>query len=84
MEKSLRFCFKVDKSVKMVVDKNGNGEEAFACIKATGVESYTLPSKNYKDMQEAYRQIIAAQLECDIELLTPITLNEYLDNTEED
>lgn len=57
MKKSLRFCFKVDKSVKMVVDKNGNGEEAFACIKATGVESYTLPSKDYKDMQEAERLI---------------------------
>lgn len=84
MSKSLRFCFKVDKSVGLAKDEKGNPGEAFACIKATGVESYTLPSKNYKDMQEAYRQIIAAQLECDVHLLTPITLNEYLDNTEED
>ncbi len=84
MNKCLRFCFKVDESVKMAVDEYGNGAEAFACIKATGVKSYTLPSKEYKDMQEAYRKILAAQLECDANLLTPITLNEYLDETEED
>ena len=80
MSKNLRFCFKVDKSVGMVEDEKGNPGEAFVCVKA----SYQVPSEEHKDMQERYRRITAYQIQCDPELLTPITLNEYLDNTEED
>lgn len=77
MSKNLRFCFKVDKSV-------GLAEEAFICIKVSNAKSYQVPSEEYKDMQDGLRRITAYQMQCDSELLTPITLNEYLDNTEED
>lgn len=84
MSKNLRFCFKVDKSVGMAEDEQGNPGEAFICVKATGAKSYQMPSEEYKDKQERFRRIVAYQIPCDPELLTPITLNEYLDNTEED
>jgi hypothetical protein len=82
--KRLRFCFKIDKKVGMAEDENGNPAEAFVCAKARGIKSYTVPREEYQDMQEGYRKILACQLKCDIQLLTPITLNEYLDETEEE
>lgn len=36
----------------------------------------------YKDLQEGFRKVVANQLQCDLELITPITLDEYLNNTE--
>ena len=33
-------------------------------------------------MQEGFRKLAAVQLQCDESLLTPITLNEYLDETD--
>lgn len=84
MIKSLRFCFKVDKSVGLVEDEKGNADERLICIKANDVKSYTVPGNKYKNMQEAFRNIVAHQLQCNPKMLTPITLNEYLDNTEED
>lgn len=83
MKKNLRICFKIDASVGMAIDKNGNESEAFVCVKAEDVKSYTIPSEEYKNIQEGFRNMLAAQIGCDISLLTPITLNEYLDNTEE-
>ena len=82
--KRLRFCFRIDKKVGVAEDGNGNPAEAFVCAKAEGIKSYTVPKEEYQSMQEGYRKILANQLECDIELLTPITLNEYLDETEEE
>ena len=84
MSKSLRFCFKVDKQLKVAVDENGNGAEAFVCVKARNVKSYQVPSKQYKNIQESFKKMLANQMGCDIEMLTPVTINEYLDNTEED
>lgn len=68
----------------MAEDEKGNPGEAFICLKAKNVKSYQVPSEEYKDMKEGFRRITAYQIPCDPELLTPITLNEYLDNTEED
>ena len=81
--KRLRFCFRINEKVRATEDENGNPAESFVCAKAEGVKSYTLPKDEYQSIQEGYRKILASQLECDIELLTPITLNEYLDETEE-
>lgn len=84
MSKSLRFCFKVDKSVGLAEDENGNKAEAFACAKVKDVKRYEVPREQYTKLQDGFRKMLAAQLGCDIYLLTPITLNEYLDNTEDD
>ena len=84
MSKQLRFCFRIDKSVGIAEDENGNKAEAFVCAKAKDVKRYEVPRKQYVKLQEGFRKMLAAQIGCDISLLTPITLNEYLDNTEED
>lgn len=81
MSKNLRFCFKVDKSVGVAEDELGNPEEAFICIKAKDVKGYEIEREKYKDMQEGFKVIAADQLQCDASLLTPVTLNEYLDAT---
>ena len=82
--KRLRFCFRIDAKVGMAKDEDGNKCEAFACCKAEGVESYTVPKENYQNVQEGYRKVLASKLKCDVELIIPITLNEYLDKTEEE
>ena len=84
MVKNLRFCFRIDKSVGLAQDENGNNVEAYACITSKGVDSYTIPKEKYEKAKDAARRMIRDSLNCDIELVTPITLNEYLDNTEED
>lgn len=84
MSKSLRFCFKVSEKLGLVVDEDGNNCEAYICVKANDVKSYTVPGKDYEDMHEGFRKITAYQMQCAPELLTPITLNEYLDNTEDE
>lgn len=82
--KNLRFCFRIDKSIGLAQDEDGNNVEAYVCIKSKNVSSYELPSKIYKDIQDVDRAVIQKALNCDINLITPITLNEYLDNTEEE
>lgn len=84
MSKNLRFCYKVDKKVGLVEDEFGNPGEAFICLKAKDVKKYIVKKEVYKDMQNAFRKIAANQLKCDEELLTPITINEYLDETDTD
>ncbi|BBK75978.1 hypothetical protein [Clostridium butyricum] len=84
MSKSLRFCFKVSEKLGLAFDENGNNCEAYICVKANDVKSYKVPGADYKDMHDGFRKITAYQMQCDPEMLTPITLNEYLDNTEED
>lgn len=82
MNKNLRFCFRISEKVGMAKDENGNPIEAFACIKAKNVKSYSVPKEEYKKLQKAFRKTTAHQLQCDESMLTPITLNEYLDETE--
>lgn len=84
MSKNLRFCYKVDKKVGLAEDELGNPGEAFICLKAKDVKKYIVEKDAYKDMQNAFRKIAANQLKCDEMLLTPITINEYLDETDTD
>lgn len=53
-------------------------------MKAKNVKSYVIDSESYKQLQEELKKVVANQLECDIKMITTITLNEYLDNTEDD
>lgn len=80
---NLRLCFKVDKSVGLAEDENGEKSEAYICVKAN-VKTYELEKEKYKLLQEGFRKITANQLGIEIDKLTPITINEYLDKTEED
>ncbi|NME66053.1 hypothetical protein HF846_15810 [Clostridium cadaveris] len=84
MEKNLRICFRTDKSLGIAEDEFGNPDEAYICVKAKNVKSYVIDSESYKQLQEEFKKVVANQLECDIKIITTITLNEYLDNTEDD
>lgn len=84
MSKNIRLCYRIDKSLGLAVDEDGNYSDAFVCVTAKNVKSYTIDDKEYKNLQEEFRAIVANQLKCELSLLTSITLNEYLDNTEED
>lgn len=81
MSKNLRFCFKVDKQVGLAEDQFGNQGETYICLKAKNVKTYEVERKQYKTMKEGFRKMTAEQLQCDVSLLTPVTLNEYLDET---
>ena len=81
MNKNLRFCFRVDKSVGLAEDEFGNQSDFYICLKAKKEKTYTVKRKEYKTLQESFRNIAASELKCDVSKLIPITLNEYLDET---
>lgn len=80
----IRLCFKIAAEAGFAEDENGEPGEAFVCAALKDVKSYTMVSEYYEKAVESMRKIVAEQIQCDIELITPITLNEYLDNTEEE
>lgn len=84
MKKNLRMCFRTDKSLGITEDEFGNPDEAYICVKAKNVKSYVIDSESYKQLQEGFKKVVASQLGCDIKMITSVTLNEYLDNTEDD
>lgn len=79
MIKNLRLCFKIDKSVRVNLD---NSKDSYICYMARNVDKYNYPAKEYNDLVEAVREKLAEQIKCSIDLITPVTLNEYLDNLE--
>ena len=79
----LRLCFKIHKSVGLAEDENGEKSEAYICTEVT-VETYELERKKYENLQDAFTRINAALLGIEIDKIAPITLNEYLDKTEEE
>lgn len=81
MNKNLRFCYRADKKLGLAEDEFGNPGEAYFSIMAKDVNRYDLEESEYKDLQDGFKTLIASTLECDKELLTPITINEYLDKT---
>ena len=82
MGKSLRFCYKADKKLKLIEDENGKPAEAFLCLKANNVATYDLSEEAYKKLEIEFRKVVANKLSCDIDQIIPITINEYLDSTE--
>lgn len=81
MGKCLRICFKIDKSVGLAVDEMGNRADSYACHTVENVDTYTVGRERYKKLVENSRKLIAESLNCNVEKVIPITLNEYLDNT---
>lgn len=76
----LRLCYKVDESVGLAVDENGNNVAAYICVKAKS-KSYEVSSEQYKDLEEAFKKLSASQMKIDEDKLTPVSINEYLDMT---
>lgn len=81
---NLRICFRIAKEVEMVTDEEGNFHEAFVSVKAKNIKSYEAGEKNREILTESFKKLVANQLECDEKYLTPISLDEYLDNTEDE
>ncbi len=76
MSKKIRLCYRVEKEAGWGEDEKGNPAEVYSCVKLD-CKTYNIPKDEYKELVEA------GSFNIDEDLVTPITLNEYLDNTEE-
>lgn len=81
---NIRLCYKISAEVGLAEDENGNPTEAYVCTKVKNIKDYNIPSEQYKSSQKGMAIIVAKQLGCDVSLVTPISLNEYLDATEDE
>lgn len=79
----IRLCYRVEKEAGWGEDEHGNPTEVYSCVKLD-YKTYNIPKNQYKELVEAGRRITASQFKIDENLITPITLNEYLDNMEEE
>ena len=79
----IRLCYRVEKEAGWGEDENGNPSEVYSCVKAD-CKIYNVPKNEYKKLVKAGKRITAKIFNIDEKFITPITLNEYLDNTEED
>lgn len=80
---NLRLCYEVDKAVGLAEDEQGNPAEAYVCMSLKDVNTYNVEASKYKELHDSMIETLAKQLDCDEKHIKPITLNEYLDNTEE-
>ena len=74
----IRLCYRVEKEAGWGEDEHGNPTEVYSCVKVN------VPKNQYKELVEAGRRITASQFKIDENLITPITLNEYLDHVDEE
>lgn len=79
----IRLCYRVEKEAGWGEDEHGNPTEVYSCVKVN-CTTYNVPKKQYKELIEAGRRITASQFKIDENLITPITLNEYLDHVDEE
>lgn len=82
MSKKIRLCYRVEKEAGWGEDEKGNPAEVYSCVKLD-CKTYNIPKDEYKELVKAGKKITAGSFNIDEDLVTPITLNEYLDNTEE-
>ena len=80
---NLRFCYRIDKEAGWGKDEIGNPCEVYSCIKVSS-KTYNMDRESYTGLVDAFKAMTADNMNIDINHITPITLNEYLDNTEED
>ncbi|WP_302631650.1 hypothetical protein [uncultured Clostridium sp.] len=78
----IRLCYRLEKEIGMVEDKQGNPLECYVCCQVD-VKKDPVPRKQYKELVDAFRKLIAKQNAFDENYITPITLNDYLNHTEE-
>lgn len=79
----IRLCYRVEKEAGWGEDEHGNPTEGYSCVKLD-CTTYNIPKDEYKELVKAGRRITSTQFKIDETLITPITLNEYLDQTEEE
>lgn len=79
----IRLCYRLEKEVGMAEDKQGNPSECYVCCQVD-VKKDPMPRKQYKELLDAFRKLIAKQHAVDENYITPITLNDYLNHTEEE
>lgn len=79
----IRLCYRVEKEADWGEDEYGNPTEVYSCVKVN-CTTYNVPKNQYKELVEAGRRITASQFKIDENLITPITLNEYLDHVDEE
>ena len=79
----IRLCYRVEKEAGWGEDEHGNPTEVYSCVKLD-CKTYNIPKQEYKELVEAGKKLTAVSFNIDEDLVTPITLNEYLDNMEEE
>ncbi len=79
----IRLCYRIEKEAGWGKDENGDNCEVYSCTKID-TNSYNVDKKQYQDLVDGMRKLNAYTMNISEELITPITLNEYLDNTEEE
>ena len=67
----------------MAEDEQGNPSECYVCCKVD-VKKDPVPRKQYKELVGAFRKLIAKQHAVNENYIAPITLNDYLNHTEEE
>lgn len=79
----IRLCYRVDKEACKAEDEYGKPKEVYSCIKLE-FKNYDVCGEEYEELVVAGKKLTAASFNVDEKLVIPITLNEYLDNTEEE
>lgn len=79
----VRLCYRIEKDAWLGEDAQGNPTEVYSCVKMN-CTTYNIPKEEYKELVTMGRVLTAINFSVDKNLVTPVTLNEYLDNTEED
>lgn len=79
----IRLCYRLEKELEVAEDENGNPTECYICCKVE-VEKEPVPRKEYQALVNEFKQVVAKEYNADEKYVTPITLNDYLNNTEED
>lgn len=79
----IRLCYRVEKEAGWGEDEFGNPTEVYSCVKVN-CKTYNFPKNQYKELVEVGKKMTARSFNIDEKFIIPITLNEYLDNTEED
>lgn len=79
----IRLCYRIEKSAGCGQDKYSNPTEVYSCVKVH-CTTYNMPKNKYKKYVREGRRIIAAKFKIDEKLIVPITLNEYLDQKDEE
>lgn len=79
----IRLCYRVEKEAGWGEDEHGNLTEVYSCVKLD-CTTYNIPRDEYRELVKLGRKITATQFKIDENLITSITLNEYLDNIDEE
>lgn len=77
------FYFRLEKEANMASDENNNPSEAFVKIKL-GHNKPIESDEQYKDLQGSMKTMISGQLNIEESYISPITEDEYSQNTDED